>query len=293
MASVVKNPKKFSKNKRTFLLIVISFFVFALIFGIKSAYAYYNDSSSLSILANLIGDFENGNADSNMVFYKQNAQGLYVRTYAIPPYGYSFNEEATSCSIPCSNNESSDCYYEYDETNKVMSMTSLQKVTCKFYFDLETESDITVYILKEDESGAYEYNSKLYSLVEAVPAYGYKYIHSYCENGSAITYNASKNNFSVSTSQKEVCYGYFDSIGNSELNVNVFIQYAPDSTSYKQVDTIPANAEYVLSERRSSYCYNDIGATNAFISYEDGYINIDNALSKQSCNVYLDYKDVE
>ena len=293
MASIGMKFKKLSNKKRAYLLVVMSFFAFALIFGIKSAYAYYSDSASLSILANLIGDFENGNSNVNMVFYKENSQGVYVRTYAIPTYGYSFNEGSTQCTIPCDSDSSSECYYSYDETNKVMSMTSEQKVTCKFYFDLENESDIQVYMLKEDENGTYEYNSKYYTLVEDVPAYGYKYVHSYCENGSSITYNSTKKTFSVQATQKEICYGYFDSVGNSDLAVNVFVQYASDSYSYKQVDSIPANTEYILSTKRSSYCYDASGTTNATINYTDGYVNVENASTEQTCNVYLDIKTSE
>lgn len=287
MASKSIKAKKTLKNKNISLLVIIGFFAFVLIYGIQAVYAYYVDNASLSIIANLIGDFENNKGDANMIFYKQNDAGDYVRTYAIPAFGYVLNETATSCTIPCGNDPLSECYYSYNSSTQKISLTSNQKVMCKFYFDKEDDSDLKVYILKEDETGSYNYNSKTYSLVEAVPAYGYKHIHSYCTNGADITYNASNKTFNVSTTQKETCYAYFDSAGNTDLTVNVFVQSSNGSNAYKQVETIPSNYEYIISTSRESYCFDENGNTNTEINYVDGYINI-TATTKQTCNVYLD-----
>lgn len=287
MASIVKKIKQLSKNKKLYLLVVISFFAFVLIFGIQSAKAYYNDTASLKILANLIGDFENNKGDVNMVFYKENDQGAYVRTYSVPTYGYTFNESATKCTLPCDTNSTSECYYSYDANTKNISLTSNQKVMCKFYFDKEYDSDIEIYILKEDVSGSYSYNSKNYALVESVPAYGYENVYSTCTNGSEIKYNSDQKIFNVSTTHKEVCYGYFDSVGNADLTVNVYVQASSGSSTYKLVESIPANNEYILSNDKDSYCFDENGNTDTLIEYENGYIKIETA-SKQTCNVYLD-----
>jgi len=287
MTRIVKDLKQLTKNKKIYLLLVISFFAFVLVYGIQSAQAYYNDTASLKILANLVGDFENNKGDINMIFYKENDQGNYVRTYAVPSYGYTFNDSKTLCTMSCDTNETSECYYKYDENTKNISLTSNQKVMCKFYFDKENESDIKVYILKEDVNGTFSYNAKKYSLVESIPAYGYENVHSYCTNGSPIEYDSNKKIFSVSTSYRDVCYGYFDEIGNPDLGVNVYVQASNGSSTYKLVDSIPSNNEYVLSTYKNSYCYDKAGNTNTAIRYENGYINIETN-KKQTCNVYLD-----
>ena len=290
MASIGVKIKNLPKKKKAYLFTIISFFAFVLIFGVRAVYAYYNDTASISILANLIGDFDTGDGDVNLMIYKENDKGLFTRTYAVPAIGYTFNDSLTSCTITCSNNDSSaDCYYVYDSDNKSFSLTSNQKATCKFYFEQEATSDINVYILKEDVAGTYTYNSKSYTLVESVPAYGYKYIDYYdCDGSATVTYNSETKKFNVATSTKDTCYVYFDSVGNADIATNVFVQSASGSTVYNQVNSIPANNVYILSTSKTSYCYDSSGNdTNATISYTDGYINI-TAAGQQTCDIYLD-----
>ena len=294
MASKGIEFKKLPKNEKAYLLGIISFFAFVLIFGIRAAYAYYNNSASISILANSVGDFDSGDGDINMMIYKENEQGIYVRTYAVPALGYSFNDTLTKCSISCVKDGNGNCYYTYSEENKVFSLTSDQKVTCKFYFDKESDSAINVYIMKEDVAGTYTYNNQSYSMIESIPAYGYEYIGYYCENPSAINnleYVSETKRFVVSTSSKNTCYAYFDSVGSADITANVFVQSAVGSSVYKQVESIPANNVYVLSPTKTSACYNSSGNnTGATITYVDGYINI-TASEKQSCDVYLDLSE--
>lgn len=291
MASKGIKFKKLPKKEKAYLLGIISFFAFVLIFGIRAAYAYYNDSASISILANSIGDFDSGDGDINMMIYKENAQGIYVRSYAVPAIGYKFNQTLTKCTITCTNDGTGNCYYSYDEENQIFSLTSDQKVTCKFYFDQEAESDINIYIMKEDSAGTYTYNTQTYSMIESIPAYGYEYAGYYCENQNAISgleYVSETKKFVVSTSTKNTCYAYFDSVGAADIVANVFVQSADGSTVYKQVESIPANNVYKLSTTKTSACYNSSGNnTGATITYVDGYINI-TASEKQTCDVYLD-----
>lgn len=268
-------------KKRIFILV---FAIVLIVASFTFVNAYYNNTSSMSILAGLVGDFDTGDGDINMMFYKE-SDGKFVRTYAAPALGYRFDDTLTDCTITCSNsNSSASCYYHYDSTNNTFSINSEDKVTCKFYFKEEAEADIIVNVLKEDENGTYEYNSKTYSLSENIPAYGYEYVtNGYtCDNNSTLTYDSNEKVFNVNTTQKEVCYVYFDKNGKTaDVIANIYVQN--ESGTYEKVEYIPQNKTYTLSQTQTSSCTD----SNAEISYENGYINI-SASEKQTCTVYLD-----
>jgi len=278
--------KILTNKHKVFLFLTISVFVVVLILGIQKAYAYYHDSVSKGILANKVGDFDLGDGDINMMIYRENEEGKFVRIYAVPADYYVFNDELTSCTIPC-NDGLGNCSYSYDANNRTFALTSNQKITCKFYFEQEEASDINVYIMIENTRGTYTYNFKKYSISDYVPAYGYVYSDNYeCDDAAELTYNAETKKFSVATATKNTCYVYFNSIGESDVIVNVFVQSAYGSTTYSEVSTIPSNKIYALNETKSN-CYDSSGATGSAISYVDGYINI-SASGAQTCDVYLD-----
>lgn len=288
MASKGINFKNLPKVKKAYLFVIISFFVFALGFGIKAAYAYYNDTSSVSIFANLIGDFDLGDGDINMMFYKESDDGLFYRSYAIPEVGYKFDDSLTKCTIECSTDDTSDCHYSYNSAANEFSLTSNQKVTCKFHFVQEGATDIVVYTMKEDVAGTYTYNSKTYNLIESIPAYGFSYAGYTCDEAATVNFDAETKRFNVQTATKNTCYAYFDFDGNADITVNVYVQSEVGSTVYNRVESIPANNVYELSTTKTSYCYDANGvSTGVTPTYADGYINID-AASQQKCDVYLD-----
>ena len=287
MASKGINFKKLPKEKKAYLFIIISFFVFALGFGIKAAYAYYHESTSVSIFANLIGDFDLGDADINMMFYKEGEDGLYYRTYAIPQVGFEFDNALTKCTIPCSMDDKDECYYQYNESAKQFSLTSNQKVTCKFYFKEIADQDIAVYILKEDLAGTYTYNEKTYSMIESIPAYGYNYVDYTCDESATVNYDPETRKFNVQTATKNKCYAYFDAYGKPDITVNVYVQTKLGGTVYNLVDTIPANNKYTLSTTKESKCIQSGSIPGEKPTYENGYINIIGD-EQQICDVYLD-----
>ena len=135
----------------------------------------------------------------------------------------------------------------------------------------------------EDEDGSYTYNSKNYSAIANVPAYGYEYAIAYsCENGSTLSYNSETKKFSITATEQDSCYAYFNKVGNSDITVNVYVQSAYGSSTYTSVESIPSNKIYVLNSTKSA-----CDLSGATISYTDGYINI-TASGQQTCNVYLD-----
>lgn len=268
-------------NKKIITSIIL--FSLLLILSLSFVNAYYNNTSSISVLASLVGDFEMGDGDVNMMFYKQVGSG-YAKTPSVPALGYTFDDTKTNCSITCSNsNENADCYYHYNDSNKTFTINSDDKVTCKFYFNEDASPDINIYVLKEAENGSFEYNLKTYSLSESIPSYGFEYTNYYsCTNNSTLTYNSNTRSFSVETSQKDTCYVYFDKDGRTaDVIANIYIS---DGTSpYEKVQNIPQNKTYELSQSETSSCTDQ----NATITYENGYIII-SAEETQTCNIYLD-----
>lgn len=277
--------KCLKKNKTCFILGVV--FVFLLIFGIQVGYAFYNKSDAISILSNKVGDFDIGDGDINALIYKENDDGKFVRNHSIPAAGYKYDANLTTCTIPCDTNTSSSCHYSYNQTTGI-ELVSKEKVTCKFYFKKVADSDITVYILKEDANGTHAYNSKKYTIMDGVPAFGYTYSSYKCDNAATLTYNSETKKFKIETSGKNTCYAYFNSTGNADIIAKVYIQSAKGSTVYNETNIIPANNTYKLSTSKTSRCYNSAGTTlSTPVSYTNGYIVID-ASEKQTCDVYLD-----
>lgn len=284
--AVMKNL--FSKNK-IFLFGLIGLFIVVLSFGIQKAYAYYHDSITTGLLANKVGDFDLGDGDVNVMIYRENDEGKFVRVYAVPSAYYVFNDELTSCTIPC-NDGLGNCEYKYDEVNKAFELTSNKKITCKFYFEKETESDINVYVLVEDASAddTYTYNSKTYALSEVIPAYGYVYTDHYtCTGSGVVTYNSETKKISVATGTKDTCYVYFDKVGNADVTVNTYVQDEYGSETYTAVNSIPANKIYTLNESKSKCTPVATDDAAGEITYTDGYINV-SASGQQVCDVYLD-----
>ncbi len=273
------------KNNKFYTIAIVAFFVIAITYGIKASYAYYTSSESVSILANLVGDFDMGDGDINMTIYKQDDNGDYIKTYTVPTIGYTFNNAKTVCDVQCSYNDASAaCNYSYNTTTKKFTFTSNGKASCKFYFDQEYSTDINIHILIEDENGSTTYNNKSYTEVNAVPAYGYEYYGYTCDETGTVVYNSNTRTFSLTTNQRNTCYAYFDNTNTADIITNVYVQSDDDNTVYNKVDIIPANHVYVLSQSHASSCTDN----NSQISYVNGYIQIDSMTQKQTCNVYLD-----
>ena len=276
--------KNSAKKKKTRYIFTFSFITLLLFLGIIVAKAYYNNTSEpMRILASVVGDFNSGDGDANMIFFKKNSAGDYVRTYAVPAIGYVFDDTKTNCSITCANNDSSAaCYYVYNANTKSFTLNSEDKVTCKFYFNREADEDIIINVYKQVNNS--------YELSEVIPAYGYAYSTYSCTNGSTLTYSSSTRTFSAETTQKDTCNVYFDidNTTSSDVTTIVYVQKSVGSSTYEMVETIPQNKTYVKSTTQTSKCVDANSVdTNATITYSDGSINI-SASGQQTCTVYLD-----
>lgn len=293
MASRIE--KKFNKYSTelsmTHRILIVTFFAVLLFLGVKGVYAYYFNTSNVSFIGSKIGDFDGMDADGdiNMLIYKQNSSGKYIRTYAVPAMGYTFNSALTKCfspvtkeNITCSkDNSSADCNYSFNTETMAFTLNSKTVVTCKFYFDESMPSDIDVYIMGESKSSTdHSYNSKYYKNLDSVPIYGYEFTSYTCTNNATLTFDSNLRKFTVSASKPHtVCYAYFNSTGNADIIVNTYIEEKKGSGVFTQTNTIPANKSYTLNSRSSC----DNGST---VTYENGYVLVD-ATSKDECNVYL------
>ncbi len=283
MTSMRGKINKLAK-KRKYLFGLIFICIFAIVFGIRAVSAYYFEETSIQLLASLVGNFDVGSGDINIIIYRENDDGGFTPSYAVPSAYYTFDDTKTSCTIPCQNNGTGSCSYNYNSSTKNFNLVSNEKVTCKFYFKKSATSDINVYILKEDINGKEPFNGKNYTLVDNVPAFGYKYATYNCDNTNAqVTFDSNTKKFNVLTGNKSKCNAYFDSEGDADIIANIYLQTAPDSSLYNAVETIPSGRAYKLSTQKASSCNGD-----GQISYDNGYVSVNDATHKQECEIYLD-----
>lgn len=221
MTRIYGDFKKMSKRRKMSIYGVLLLFIMVLVIGIKSTMAYYEDvEAAFPMLAAAVGDFDTAAGDINIVIQKQTAKSstTYVPTYGVPSVGYSFNVNKTYCENPttkakvtCSQGSSGACHYTYNANTREFSLTSNQKVTCNFYFDLTQASDIDVLVyIQNDDVGDRTYSGVKYQLVNDVPTSGYTYSTYTCDNsGGTVSYSSSTHKLTVSSNSKNRCYAYF------------------------------------------------------------------------------------
>lgn len=290
------------KNNKFFLITVASILTLILITGIQSAYAfYYEDSKPLPIFSNLIGDFDSGNGDINIIIYKETGveSDKFVKTYSIPAVGYSLNIDRTSCkdtlnqAVTCIKDApNSECNYTYEDTEqntKEINLTSNKKVTCEFYFNKDYENDIELYVMMQDANGTHTYAEKKYRNVDDIPAYGFTYYGYNCQKDSEVRIDPETGKIKVFATQRDVCYVYYDgNLQTSDIIANVYVQKTVGGL-YTKVSSIPTNQKYVISSSRNSNCHNLAGEDTGIVpTYENGIIDISEVEEKQICDVYLD-----
>ena len=290
MTSIILKLKKLSQNNKVSLFFIVSFFVVSIILCIKATYAYYNNSTSTSLIRSLIGNFYMGDGDVNIIVFKEDSEGEYVKSYAVPAYGFELSN--VSCTVQAceTTNSNANCYYTYNAQNNIISITSNQKVSCNFYFDEITTSDINILIYIENILTST--NPKTYKLANEIPAYGYVFSSASCENGVIPTYNANTRTFNIATSEKTNCSAYFDTlgVGLSDITAHIYVESEYGSAVYTEVQSIPANKIYQISTdlNHISTCVKESdGTASSAPTYVDGYINI-SATEAVTCTVYLD-----
>lgn len=272
MIETIKKIKNLIYQKKVVLSLILFLLIVLSTWGIKAVYAYYDSKSAFLFLGTTIGDFDLGDGDINLMLYIEGDNGEYNLAKSIPLIGYVLNSEKTNCPT------------DYTLNNNEITISSSEKITCKFYYDKAMEADIKVNIMLEQDDGNY-------SLSEIIPAYGYSYSTYSCDDSSIITnlnYNSETRVFSFNTTGKNICYAYFNKSGTTDVGVNVYIQKEENSNTYELHDYIPSYNIYKLSTNKTSYCTDSSGSNiNATITYTNGEISIS---SNQAgiCYVYLD-----
>lgn len=283
MIKTILKVQQLKKRKKIVLIAILFLLLVLSTWGIKSTYAYYNSKSTFSFLGTTIGDFDIGDGDINLILYMEDDDGEYNLTKIIPLIGYYLNNLKTDCS-----NENT--VVSYNSNANTISIESSEKTTCRIYFDQLGESDIRTYILIEADDGKYTYNDKLYKLVNTVPSVGYEYLNYNCVNPDAVTdiyYDSTTMEFSYSSTEKNICYVYYDALSKPDLTLNIYIQETDGSETYRNVTNIPTLNTYVLNSTKSNCKDLEGNNLNANISYANREITVV-ANSAGICNVYLD-----
>ncbi len=293
-----KSKKSIIKNK-FFMFPIMFLAILILICGIQSAYAYYYKEDSLPILSSLVGDFDLGDGDINIIIFKETTVDSeeFVKTYAIPAVGYSFNQNRTTCQSPShqkviceKDNPNVDCHYTYNEDTKDIELTSNQKVTCKFYFEKDYNNDIELYIMMQDTNGTHSHKDKMYRNVDNIPAYGFTFSEGECENGSTVELDPETGKIKVTSSQKDICYAYYDgNLQNADIIMNVYAQKVVGG-EYTKINTINTSKKYKLNDEQTKCKKQDENQTLSEIkpTYSGGFIELPETTEKLICDAYLD-----
>lgn len=284
MRETILKKDNYQKRKKIVLSSILILIGFLFLWGFNTVNAYYNSKTDFSFLGTTIGDFDIGDGDINLVLYKESDDGKYNLTKSIPLIGYYLNNDKTDCS-----NKNTVISYE-NATNEVNIETDSQ-TTCRIYFDQLGESDVRAYMLVETTNGEYSYNGKTYNLSNKVPDVGYEYLTYACQNPEAVTeidYDGQTRTFTYKSTDRNICYIYFNALSNPDVTLNIYIQETMGSESYMNVTNIPTLYTYKLNSTKS-YCLdldnNNIGS--AVLSYADRKISVEVEYAGV-CYVYLD-----
>lgn len=263
---IIKNNLLNEKNRKKNLITIgflLMFLLTALIF--LPSYAIYQNNYSFLLFNNIVGDSYEKNFDANLLIYikDQNDCCKYNLVNEIPKYGYKYEK------YKCEN----DSTLNYNEELKKLSFNSIEKDTCRIYFDLIKEPDVSINVMLETDI-----DSNNYVHSKNIPVYGYMYSHYECQNNSIINYDSNIHIINMEAEIEDTCTLYFKKESN-DIAIDIYI-------NDKLEETIPGNQKYILNNSKSE-CYKNNEKVNAIINYNNGYIVINNE-SVDYCKIYLD-----
>ncbi len=223
--------KIFKEHKS--LLVIALLILVEIIWLISSAdsYAFYGTTDELEILRATIGNFAKKSedlptnakeADLNIQLYLQDQADSekYNLVNNMPTYGYHLNEEMSNCTP----SQGELKYTNYSITDGKIKFTvqdengskGPKQIVCHIYYDKDFHSDITIYVLVEDEEyGIKEFNNKHYRFLGSVDdittaTSGYTYNSAECSNKEAQIKGFSNGKFNFQSNKPTVCYAYFN-----------------------------------------------------------------------------------
>ena len=135
--------KNLSKKEKECAFGLLTFFIVALIVGVKSVYAYYYDDDTVNtqMIASYVGDFYTAQGDISIDVYKKfidlDGTAVYKKVDAVPnestgPATVTCTNPKSKSSVTCSTTDG-DCKYTYSSGN--FKLTSKTPVNCKVYFN--------------------------------------------------------------------------------------------------------------------------------------------------------------
>lgn len=201
--------RSLSLRNKLLIIIGIIIVIMIIILGIFISSSYYSNVNNSSILNNRVGDFDYTDGDFNIMMYVDYGFNNYKQVYYIPDNTlYRYNSELTKCTRSCSsiNDGTSECYYNYNEELKKISITSNNEVSCKFYFNEIADTDVNINVYINDINGEQEYLDNLYNKTNVIPNNGIMDGYE-CTNNSNINFN--DNILYIDSIGRDTCDVYF------------------------------------------------------------------------------------
>ncbi len=225
---VSKLLKIFKEHKSLIIIALVIIIQVIWLISSHNSYAYYSSNNEIPILSTKIGNFAKSSgeglpskvagADLNVQIYLQDRTDSkkYNLSTNIPVYGYHLNEEMSNCTP----SKEELTYSNYSLENGIIKFTvqdeggklGPKQVVCHIYYDKDFNTDITVYVLVEDEEfGVEEYKDKHYRFVNSsADLSSYSYLEAKCSSNDGITITGYENGkFSFKAGKPNTCYAYF------------------------------------------------------------------------------------
>ena len=131
---------------------------------------------------------------------------------------------------------------------------------------------------------------RTYRNVDNIPAFGFSYSGYDCANGSTIEIDPETGKVKVASSQKDICYVYYDgTLQNADIIVNVFTQKVVGG-EYIKVNSVPTSKKYKINTDRSLCKRQDETQSLSDIkpTYASGFVELPETNEKLICDAYLD-----
>ena len=218
----IKEKLKNIEVKKIYMGITLFLLLVIVAIAIKGTHAFYNNTATIPFVNAKIGDFLNpttGNidrtSDINLIYYIESQEGSnnYILAAGPPGINYTLDTTASNCTPRKTTNLATYSNYSITEDGNVtvtVSENTPNQVVCRLFYKRNNLSDITMYMLEENDYGTIAYNNRKYSLTETIPTTTHKYNTYRCvNNGATITYSEDTG-LNVTQTKPDTCYLYFN-----------------------------------------------------------------------------------
>ena len=242
-------------NKYKVLLVSVAIVVILACVGLIVSYAFYQVIDTTPVILSTTPQIPD--LDVRIMAEDRDTNGNGVNSYSVYPYipraGYKYDASMSYCTNGAS--------ITYNADTFDASIDATGHDVCYLYFKSTASLDITLEVYAEnvDSDGI---GNGVYTKLEttALPSVGYEFNSgkSYCVyaddlntqvSDTTVTYNSEKQNFTVNTSKKgAICKAYMDAM-DVDIALKIYVQSKKGSSSYFEVDKIPANTFYEIGAK--------------------------------------------